>query len=60
MAGLSVLNADRSHSRLQVGQQHYGLLMTENIFDILSLKDLRILPYIKIGYNSLEGTIAKI
>ena len=34
MARLSVLKTQRSHSRLQVRQQHYGLLMTDNFFDI--------------------------
>ena len=60
MATLSVLNIDRSHSRLQVGQQRYGLLMTENFFEIWSLKNWRILRYLKIGNKSLGGTIMKI
>ena len=59
MARLSVLKTDRSDSRLKVEQQHYGLLMTENVFDILSLKNWRI-HFLKIGYISLGGAIIKI
>ena len=56
MARLSILKTDRSHNTLQVGQQHYRLLMIENFFDILSLKNWRILRYLKIGYKSLLFT----
>ena len=34
--------------------------MTENSFDILSLKDWGILRYLKIGHKSLAGTVIKI
>ena len=60
MVRLTVLKTNRSNSRLQVGQQHYGLLMTENFFDILSLKNWRILRYLKIGFKSLGRTVIKI
>ena len=53
MARLSILKTDHSHNRLQVEWQHYRLIMIENIFDIVLLKNWRILRYIKIGYNSL-------
>ena len=53
MARLCVLKPDRSDNRSQVGQQHYRLLMIENFFDILSLKNWKILRYLKIGYKSL-------
>ena len=53
MARLSDLKTDHSRNGLQVGQQHYRLIMIENLFDILSLKNWRILRFIKIGYKSL-------
>ena len=53
MARLSFLKTDRSHNGLQVGQQRYRVLMIENFFDILSLKNWRILHYLKIGYKSI-------
>ena len=34
--------------------------MTEDFFDILSLKNWRIVRHLKIGYKSLGGTIIKI
>ena len=53
MATLSDLKTDHCRNRLQVGQQHYRLIMIENLFDILSLKNWRIPRYIKIGSKSL-------
>ena len=41
MQSLSALKTDLSHSRLQVGQQHGGLLMTENLFWYFVIKKLK-------------------
>ena len=53
MGRLPDFKTDHSRNSLQAGQQHYRLIMIENLFDILWLKNWRIVRRLKISYKSL-------